>query len=219
MRSELDHLVVAARTLDEGVRWVEARLGVMPQAGGQHVTMGTHNALLKLGPRVYLEVIAVDPTLPAPARPRWFGLDEPATQARLTRSPALIHWVVRCDELDAAVAALPETGSLLALSRGAFRWRIAVPPDGSLPWEGMLPTLIDWVPGEGGAVRHPCDALPDAGCALLSLQVSHPAADLGTAGLVDQLRRLRLTGRVHLLNGPAGLAARIAAPRGEVVLD
>lgn len=217
MRSELDHLVVAARTLEEGVRWVESRLGVAPRPGGQHLTMGTHNALLKLGPRVYLEVIAIDPTLPAPARPRWFALDEAAMRARLADSPALIHWVVRCDELDAAL--LPESGEVLALARGPYRWRITVPPDGSLPWEGMLPTLIEWVPGEGGVARHPCEALPDAGCELRGLSVSHPAADLGTAGLVATLRRLRLAGPVDLVNGPAGLAARIATPRGECVLD
>lgn len=217
MRSELDHLVVAARTLAEGVRWVESRLGVAPQAGGRHLSMGTHNALLKLGPRVYLEVIAIDPALPAPGRPRWFALDDAAMQSRLANSPALIHWVVRCDEFDAALT--PESGEVLALSRGPYRWRIAVPVDGGLPWEGTLPTLIDWAPGAGGVVHHPCEALPDAGCELRSLQLSHPAADLGTAGLVAHLRRLRLAGPVDLVNGPPALVARIATPRGEVLLD
>ena len=45
---ELDHLVVAARTLEEGAAWVEAKLGVPMAGGGKHDLMGTHNRLLRL---------------------------------------------------------------------------------------------------------------------------------------------------------------------------
>ena len=51
---EFDHLVVAAQTLAEGINFVAVRLGALPQAGGKHVAMGTHNALLRLGPREYI---------------------------------------------------------------------------------------------------------------------------------------------------------------------
>ncbi len=44
-RSELDHIVIGAASLEAGVAWVEQRLGVKPVPGGQHVAMGTHNAL------------------------------------------------------------------------------------------------------------------------------------------------------------------------------
>ena len=61
----LDHLVVAAATLDEGADWCLRTLGVAPGAGGKHPLMGTHNRLLKIAspawPLVYLEIIAVDP--------------------------------------------------------------------------------------------------------------------------------------------------------------
>jgi hypothetical protein len=72
--SELDHLVVAARSLDDGVAWCEATLGVVPAAGGGHAPMGTHNRLLAVSsarfPHSYLEIVAVDPEAPAPSRPR-----------------------------------------------------------------------------------------------------------------------------------------------------
>jgi hypothetical protein len=64
----LDHLVVAAQTLSAGCAFVEAQLGVLPRPGGQHVTMGTHNALIGLGPGQYLEIIAIDPDGERPAR-------------------------------------------------------------------------------------------------------------------------------------------------------
>ena len=109
-RAELDHIVVASARLDEGVDWVEQRLGVRPQPGGSHVAMGTHNALLKLGVQTYLEVIAIDPEGTPPSRPRWFALDQPAMQARLAAGPALVTWAVRCDSLAAACARVAGPG-------------------------------------------------------------------------------------------------------------
>lgn len=88
----LDHLVVAARDLDSGARWLERQLGVPLVPGGAHVLMGTHNRLLRLagGERLYLELIAIDPAAAPPSRPRWFGLDDPALQARLAGRPRQI---------------------------------------------------------------------------------------------------------------------------------
>jgi len=75
----LDHLVVAAATLAEGVQWCEALLGVTPGPGGQHPLMGTHNRLFDISseafPQAFFEIIAIDPAAPPPGRARWFGLD------------------------------------------------------------------------------------------------------------------------------------------------
>ena len=57
----LDHLVVAANNLEAGVHHVIEALGVEPAPGGRHDYMNTHNAVLRLGPKTYLEIIAVDP--------------------------------------------------------------------------------------------------------------------------------------------------------------
>ena len=159
--SELDHLVVAARTLEEGAAWVEEMLGVPMAAGGKHVLMGTHNRLLSLGAGRFLEAIAIDPDAAAPRRPRWFDLDSPGLRARLERGPAFIHWVESTEDLEGALRDYADSVEILSLARGPYRWRIGVPRDGHLPGGGSLPTLIQW---EGGL--HPADALPDSGCVL-----------------------------------------------------
>ena len=70
--ARIDHLVIAARTLDEGVRWCEATLGVAPGPGGTHPLMGTHNRLLSIASdefaQAYLEIIAIDPARRRDAR-------------------------------------------------------------------------------------------------------------------------------------------------------
>ncbi|HNK19693.1 MAG TPA: VOC family protein, partial [Piscinibacter sp.] len=131
----VDHLVIGAATLAQGAAWCEAAFGVAPGPGGKHALMGTHNRLLSLAceafPRCYLEIIAIDPDAPAPARRRWFDLDDAAMQAALTAGPRLIHWVARCDDLAAECAARAATGidagEILAAERatpqGLLRWR------------------------------------------------------------------------------------------------
>jgi hypothetical protein len=209
----LDHLVVAARTLDEGAAWLQARLGVPLAAGGRHETMGTHNRLLSLGPGRYLEVIAVDPEAGAPPRPRWFELDAPAMRERLARSPALIHWVARTDDIGHAIEATASGHcEVLAATRGDFRWRIGVPPSGSLAQDGVVPTMIQW---DGGG--HPSERLPDAGCRLEALVLRHRDAPA-------TLHMLRLAGLdaaepVEAEAAGHGLRARIRTPKGIVELE
>lgn len=170
MRAAVDHLVVAAADLEAGAAWLEAHLGVPLAPGGRHAAMGTHNRLLKLGPKLYLELIAIDPAAPAPARRRWFGLDDPALREKIAARPHLIHWVARCEDIVGASAACAESpGEILELSRGDFRWRITVPADGHLPGDGLIPTFIQWL-----TPVHPADDQPERGCALMKLEGFHP---------------------------------------------
>ena len=159
--TQLDHLVVAAETLEQGLEYVEHTLGVtLPPAGGQHPLMGTHNRLLNLGHGAYLEIIAIDPAASPPPHPRWFELD------RFTGAPRLLTWVARTDDLE-GVASL-ELGTVSKASRGDLEWLIAIPEDGRLHLGGTVPYLIQW------GQRHPTDTLPDAGCYLTELVVFHP---------------------------------------------
>jgi hypothetical protein len=167
--AQLDHLVVTAANLATGAEFLHRALGVMPQVGGEHPRMGTHNCLVRLGERLYLEVIAADREAPRPGRPRWFQLD----QRDSVRACRLAAWVVRTDDIRAAAAASPvPLGNIEPMSRGRLEWLITIPEDGSLPLAGVAPVLIEWP-----AASHPADALQDTGCRLLRLEGFHPRPD------------------------------------------
>jgi len=215
VQAAIDHLVVAATDLDAGTAWLEAHLGVALAPGGRHAAMGTHNRLLKLGPRLYLELIAVDPAASQPARARWFGLDDAGLRARIGERPRLIHWVARCDDIAAAAAACPEPpGDILDLARGDFRWRITVPADGRLPGDGLIPSLIQW-----HSPTHPADKLPDRGCGLMKLEGFHPEPKRIQASL----SALGLDKALALFPAEAGerpgLAAYLRTPGGLREID
>ena len=216
----LDHLVLAARTLGEGVDWCVATLGIRPEAGGQHVFMGTHNRVFTIAsaafPRAYIEIIAIDPALPAPGRTRWFDLDDAALQRVLARGPQLVHWVARCDDIAAARAAMLAGGvdcgtierAERATPRGLLRWQISVRADGHRPLAGAAPALIAW----GDA--HPTDALPGSGVALAAMRVG---------GWPEALAPL-LPATIARAAAGAAIAAppigvRMSSPRGLVTLQ
>jgi len=206
-----DHLIVAAFTLEQGQDFIEERLGVRPQPGGRHTAMGTHNALLRLGPGAYLEVIAIDPHGARPARMRWMGLDVPALQATLRPQPRLIHWVVstkKLDDLKRGVAA--ELGPVHRMARADFKWRMTLRDDGVLPGEGLVPSVIEW-----SDERHPSDVLPDAGVQLVSIAGAHPEPDrirasLTRMGIFDTLK--------VTYDAAPRLAAMLRTRRGPVTL-
>lgn len=165
-----DHLVLGCATLTEGIEHVERLTGATAVPGGKHVTMGTHNALVRLGPALYLEILAIDPDTAPPARPRWFDLDSPALQSALADKPQLIGWVAHTDDIDDALMRVTiAPGVAHAFTRGDYAWRLTVPDDGVRPERGVIPGLIQWA-----GKAHPCDALADSGVALAQFAASHP---------------------------------------------
>ncbi|MFV2031774.1 MAG: VOC family protein, partial [Gammaproteobacteria bacterium] len=99
--NRLDHLVIAAETLEQGVDYLRSTLGVDIPKGGIHRTMGTHNHVMQLGKESYLEVIAINPDGIVPDHPRWFNLDEQLMRESLQRQPRLITWVVNTPDIQA----------------------------------------------------------------------------------------------------------------------
>lgn len=198
----VDHVALGALDLEREAARLSARLGVPPAGGGAHPTMGTWNRLWRLGD-AYLELIAVDPAAPHPGRPRWFGLDDPATAARLAAGPALLGWVLRVPDLAEALALCPVPPGLPEEHhRGTLRWSLTVPAAGAGLAGGTLPLLIEWPPG----TPPPPAGMPDTGLRLLGLRVTSP--------LAAAIRALPLPPDVAVADGPPALAAELALPGG-----
>ncbi|HAP07299.1 MAG TPA: VOC family protein [Planctomycetaceae bacterium] len=171
---QLDHLVVTADSLQNGIRFIEQHFGCSMQIGGQHPRMGTHNALLRIGESCYLEVIAVDPAAPPVNRPRWFQLDDPHSVS----TPRLAAWVLGTSSIQqtrtAAIKSLSsaeDPGPIQEMNRGDLHWQISIPDDGRLRLHGCMPSLIQWK-----TTPLPPARLPDSGIELLRLELCHPRA-------------------------------------------
>jgi Glyoxalase-like domain len=224
LASHIDHLVVAAASLAEGVQWCEKALGITPGPGGEHPLMGTHNRLFSIAsptfPLAYFEIIAIHSgatsARSAWAR-RWFDLDDPELQAQLAKSgPRLVHFVASTAHADAAVRALArlglDRGEVLPASRptpqGLLSWKITVREDGQRLFYGALPTLIEW-----GAV-HPAQGMPASSVVLQSVAARHPRADTLRAAY----EAIGLAG-VDVMPGSPNLTATLQTPLGLVTLE
>lgn len=213
MNCDIDHLVIGAASLEQGVAWCEATLGVAPGPGGVHPLMGTHNRLLRIdGPgfaNSYIEIIAIDPAASPPGRVRWFGLDDPAVQARLAQAPRLLTVVARTPNVEmlrwGLINFAADPGPALAAERptpeGLLSWRILVRDDGALPGQGRLPVLIQW---QG---RHPTEAMPPSPVSLQLLRFG--------AVQPREATLLRFRGAQVASGGPA-LAVTLQTPLGTV---
>jgi hypothetical protein len=203
----VDHLVWTTPALELGVEEIERLSGIRASAGGKHPSWGTHNALLALGDSAYLEILAPDPSVPTPARPRPFGLDRP-TASRLAT------WAAHEEDLPGRIEALARGGIDLGeiLSGGRVRpdgvelsWRLTSPRVGLEG--GVVPFLIDW-----GVSPHPSSTAA-RGLKLAALRAEHPEP--------ERLRTILAAFGIDLPIEPgreAALVAWIDSPRGRFEL-
>lgn len=217
--TELDHIVIGCRSLDEARVWCRDVWGVEASGGGKHTGVGTHNTLLSLGPKHYLEFIAIDPDAPPPTFPRWFGLDTEEVRSLIAHEPKLIAWVARITRTSPSdaieeIARVPGNPAnvVRAAERGDFRWRFAFTSDGTRPRGGVLPHFIQWdVPS------HPCERLPDVGVQLSSLLLGHPEPSK-ISTLLELANFACETVSLGQSTSPQ-LVATLVSPRGLVVLE
>jgi len=167
-----DHLILSTPDLSKGMDYVENLLGVRPVFGGQHLGLGTHNALLSLGNRTYVEVIAPDPKQNFDKNKLWITIENVST-------PRLSRWVAQTDQLEAIVAKAKEhqipigdirPGSRTQTDRTPVSWEATFPAVES--FGGLLPFFINW-----GNSLHPSESLPLAG-SLKKIFGTHPQPDL-----------------------------------------
>ena len=230
-QTQIDHLVVAARTLQEGVAWCEGMMGVSPSAGGEHEQFGTHNRLFKIAtpqyPMAYFEIIAIHPAASLQKRiasKRWFDLDDPALHASIAQEPRLIHFVVSTSDIQLASKTWQaqglDTGPVVQAQRhtdkGLLHWQITVREDGQRLLGGTLPTLVQWgKPDDTEPTRlHPRNSLPRSGVSLKNITVSHPSP----AKLTNAYEAVHLK-NVDIANGEANISAHLQTPKGLVVLQ
>lgn len=199
----VDHLVYATPDLARGVAEIEALTGVRASFGGQHPSWGTHNCLLALGADTYLEIIAPDPSQPAPAGARHFGIDD------LHRS-RFVTWAARGADLAQFTRTVARRGVLLGEVLSGSRVR----SDGELlswqltsPWAllegGTIPFFIDW-----GLSPHPA-ASAAAGLSLAELRAEHPfpsvlARALDSLGVDLPIRQAPRASLVATIDSPNG---------------
>ncbi len=235
MSAQVDHLVVAARTLEEGVAWCEDTLGITPGPGGEHPLFGTHNRLFRIAtanyPHAYFEIIAINSVASSavntPAngsKCRWFDLDSELLRSGIEARPRLVHFVANTHDVRKACDALTalgiDRGPAVQASRmtpsGLLQWQITVRGDGQRLFNGGLPTLIQW--GEAGAdplvAVHPAKGMPDSGISLLNLHMTSPqAAPLEAAHIAIGLQG------VSIEQGEANLIATLQTPKGVVKIE
>jgi len=234
MPTQIDHLVVAATSLEQGVQWCEALFGITPALGGEHALFGTHNRLFKIAtPKfsmAYFEIIAINPEAIRPKKTtslhphRWFDLDNPELQKSISKEPRLIHFVASTTDIKAARMALrmegidrgPAIHAERQTSKGLLHWQISVRADGQRLFDGTLPTLIQW--GKPDATEplrlHPRNTLPRSGVTLQSIDITHPSAEKLQAAYTS----IGLNG-ISISEGPANIKATLKTPKGIVVLE
>jgi len=169
--ADLDHILLGINDLNHGIAWLEERSGVRAVFGGVHPGRGTRNALLSLGPRRYLEIIAPDPAQAAPGSGH-----ELVDRLRTIQEPRLVGWAAHTGDLAAVAQKAAAAGIAIDNPHDGSRAR----PDGrTLHWKsfnlkedyaGVLPFFIEW---SADSIHPSQDAPP--GCALQHFFVESPA--------------------------------------------
>lgn len=203
--SRVDHLLLAAPDLEDGINVVEDLLGIRAFIGGRHIGLGTRNALIAIGPASYLEIIAPDPEQTTYRKPRILGIDE-------LKAPKLVAWAAKGDDLE-HLASMDlggglNLGEVLSSSRSGpdgaeLNWRFTDPF--TIIADRIVPFFINW-----DQSQHPASqAAP--GAAMVDFRAEHPEPDV----VRGQLDKLGLDLPVSRGLEPA-LVATIECPKGTI---
>jgi len=200
----LDHVLLGCNDLPRGIDFVKRHTGVAAAFGGVHPGRGTENALLSLGTRRYLEIIAID---------RQQHTDNHlAKMLESLAEPRLVGWAAHPGDVKVLADDLARAGIIADGPTAGLRKR----PDGSvLHWKtlnlkddrnGLLPFFIEW---SADSVHPSADA--PSGCQLLRFELLTP----DPAALGKITAKLKLD--VSIAKGSsASLHAVIAGPKGQL---
>ncbi len=204
---EIDHIIVAISNLQEGTRKAEEMTGVRPIYGGRHPGAGTENALMALGLRVYLEILAPQPDVELPETLAWLldlnELTPMGFAVSTTDVAATVAWL----QNNGYVASVPTSGSRSRPDGATLQWTSL---DITEPELAGAPFFIRW----DASSPHPATTSPE-GCVLRSLTVVSPERD--ALGRLFNVLGLEIV----VEGGPGPEAAYEVAlhcPKGPVVL-
>jgi hypothetical protein len=206
--AQIDHVIVAVGDLDSGIAQFEELTGVRPTFGGDHPGRGTRNALVSLGPRTYLEILAPQEGVEAIE-------DAPGLHELTELTPW--GWAASTDDLQETFSLLRANGYQMAEPAAGSR---ATPAGGLLTWiAGMVqepvisaaPFFIEW--GEGSP--HPATTSP-TGCELETWTVLAPDPSelesfLDAVGLASEVEALAAE--------PEGYRLTLRCPKGRVTFQ
>src|SRR5262245_40186249 len=206
-KASLDHLILGASDLDQATEWFERTTGVKPVIGGVHPGRGTRNALVSLGGRQYLEILAPDPAQQ--------GVSLKYDLKSLS-APRLIHWVAFTKDLNLVAEKARSAGLNPVGPRDGSRAR----PDGRmLKWSSLdvvnnervtlIPFFIQWDPDS----PHPSQDSP-TGCLLQSIEMECP----NPASVINTLETFGIKAEVKRAK-EARLRATLKTPGGKVELS
>jgi hypothetical protein len=205
-----DHLLLAIHDLNQGMDWAEKTFGIKAVIGGSHPGGGTRNALLSLGGKRYLEIIAPDPE----QKTYTFPID-----VRAIKTPQLIMWAASTSNIQSVAEKARDAGLQLM---GPFDGSRARPDGKILKWKTAfvqhqfrngnidpIPFLIEWAPDS----IHPSQDSPQ-GCTLDAFEIEHPQAE----NVRKMLSKLGLDVKVTQAAN-AKLIAAIKTAKGDLKLS
>jgi len=165
---EIDHLLLAAHNLQDGINAVSDKLNVTASPGGKHPNQGTENALLGLQGQKYLEIIAGDKTSDIHSNIR--------QECEKFITPGMYWWALRCSDISALRDKLIEQnipcsdiqdGSRIDTDGNEITWKLLF-AESDLYGKAM-PFFIQW------GNHHPSNN-QDCNTALKEVRISHPLA-------------------------------------------
>lgn len=210
-KDAVDHLVLGVSELQSGIEWFEQKTGVRPLIGGVHPGRGTQNALVSLGGRQYLEILAPDP--------QQAGHERAAELLKLS-TPRFVLWASATNEIDtladnakAAKLAIagPADGSRMRPDGKLLKWRslnVAREADKDFIYFNILPFFIQWDKDS----LHPSQDSPK-GCLLLSLNFGHSEAE----SISTVMKTLGIKAKIKQAASPT-IEATLKTPRGKIKL-
>ncbi len=163
-----DHFLVGCSSLETGIQYIKNKTGVEAIPGGKHPTIGTHNALISLGDKTYLEIIAPDPEATS--------LVSDYNFLKELKNPELFYWAARTENMDSLLKKINDAGYQNSGIHPGSRER----KDGTvLKWRSLsvgtaiandvIPFFIEWDKNS----KHPSVDSP-AGCTIAGFEIEYP---------------------------------------------